>query len=307
MTPSSWGNVDLISEIFKTTPSGDSGPTESSVILYCPKSRNGTNQSETFTVERKWYDSVQSEDIAKQVDLELSSIFQNCLDQYPYSCLGNGKIRIQRVSNDDYDSLMKIKRSLYPKGRKGVMVIPRKSNSTINKEITNGGRLTELGITKSSYMKDEEDREMALKELSEYANSTEQSIKGWPLRAIYPLDERLGKKLREYEDYGYVFLDEDEIKTFRSIMEELPSIPGRPVNSYNTHVLKVTDSSATEIPNPSDCEPSAEEDMVITIDNDDERYRHETPFLPRNARAGDMTYALESYRPLTSKSADSRQ
>ncbi|WWD00095.1 hypothetical protein V866_007003 [Kwoniella sp. B9012] len=216
MTPSSWGNVDLISEIFKTTPSDGSGPAEDSVILYCPKSRNGTNHSETFSLVRSdgpgglvsavteglkkamesaytklkhdkpWYDTVQSEDIAKQVDQELISIFQNSLIQYPYSCFGNGTISVQRVSSDNYSSLMKIKKSLYPKGRKGVLVIPRKSNSTINKEITDGGRLTELGITNPSYMKDEEDREMALKGLSEYANSTEQSIKGVAITCDIP-------------------------------------------------------------------------------------------------------------------------
>ncbi|WWD08160.1 hypothetical protein V865_006271 [Kwoniella europaea PYCC6329] len=219
VTPTSWGNVDLISEIFKPTPSDGSGPTEGSVILYCPKSNNGTNHSETFSVvrtdgwrglvsavtegldksmesaytrlkhDKPWYDTVQSEDIAKQVDLELISIFQNSLIQYPYSSLENGRISVQ---------------------------------------------------------------------------------KGWPIRAIYPLDERLSKKLREYEDYGYVFLDENEIKTFRSIMDELPSIPGRPIKSSDTHGSEVTVSSATEIPDPSNCERSVGEDMVITNDDDDE-------------------------------------
>ncbi|WWD00094.1 hypothetical protein V866_007002 [Kwoniella sp. B9012] len=90
-------------------------------------------------------------------------------------------------------------------------------------------------------------------------------------------------------------------------MDDLPSIPDRPVKSYNTHGSEVTDSTATGIPDDSKSEPSAKEDMVVTNDEDDERYRYETPFVPRNAPARDMTDALESYSTLISRSADSRQ
>ncbi|WVW78950.1 hypothetical protein I302_100913 [Kwoniella bestiolae CBS 10118] len=90
--------------------------------------------------------AITSSDIASKLEEKLPTIVSQAPKKWP---IGD-RVSVQRIDNGKYDSFMKSPKALWPKGKKGVLVITEKSTSTINDEISNGGRLSTYGVVNSA-------------------------------------------------------------------------------------------------------------------------------------------------------------
>ncbi|WVQ68770.1 uncharacterized protein L199_006979 [Kwoniella botswanensis] len=215
--------------------------TTDSVILYCPKSRRGKNHSGTIylsrsdkhqyhlsciandiskamssaynrlKMERSWFSGIKSQDIDEGCQKDLETIFQNSLHQDSYGRFNERGISIFKIPNEHYDSLIRLKEALNHEDRKGIVVIPTETSSVYHQ-----GSMAKYGIASYNTITREKDRISMLRRLSEYSKFLAESTN---------LDDTTRSKERSkgFEDCGYVYLDDSEIKMFSGIMEELPS------------------------------------------------------------------------------------
>ncbi|WWD00101.1 hypothetical protein V866_007009 [Kwoniella sp. B9012] len=215
--------------------------TTDSVILYCPKSRKGKNQSCTFYLsrsdthqyhlsciaqdisnamssaynrlkkERSWFRGIKSQDIDEECQKDLETIFSKSLNEDGYGRFDERGISIFKIPNEHYDSLIRLKEALNHEDRKGIVVIRSETSSVYHQ-----GNMARYGITNHRTITREKDRISMLRRLSEYSKFLAESTN---------LDDTTICKERSKgsEDCGYVRLDDSEIKMFSGIMEELPS------------------------------------------------------------------------------------
>ncbi|WVW78948.1 hypothetical protein I302_100911 [Kwoniella bestiolae CBS 10118] len=260
-------------------------PTNHSVILWCPKARRkdrprvfGLSRSDVRTnmvhslteaIERKlneicseskagkpWYmcnKVVTSVDLAEAMKSSLPSVVQDTARNYTYDGFKKDQISIQEIPNDKFDSFIKFRRNLWPKGIKGILALPEKSRSTINDEISEGGKLCTYGIINPKTMKSEADRNSTLMLLSKFAKDTEERIGRKPLSMALNLENRLIDRASEFSNLGYVIMNKDEIESFRSIMDPLPDVPsqtqaesGDSTGSTHGHVVEVSSPAVIE-------------------------------------------------------------
>ncbi|WVW78949.1 hypothetical protein I302_100912 [Kwoniella bestiolae CBS 10118] len=238
--------------------------TQDSVILLCPKVKNASNVSEVFALSRsgdtrtqQWvsvvgdgirramdeawnkcvdeksiFSTIGSADIARETIRKLPSTIESFIrgrskDDVTGGKPDAGRISIQTIPSESYGSLMKIRTSQCSAGRIGVIVIPEKSHSARNEEISRGGKLSNFAILHPSVRFSREERISALKKLSRYSNCNEEEIERRPLKRLSSLTERLINSPKEYNDCGFVFLEEQDIGMFQSLMDELPDASTR--------------------------------------------------------------------------------